>query len=551
MATKAAKTPWTKAQRAKLTAILRPDPSDPPDFIPSAAQAWSATGFGGEPPAEWTPEVERSLVDRAWNSDAGIEPLVHFLVAARGLEPAIDILRRVRDPDGTVLGYTKFRRHLYAADEATFTRVRALLTSTWDALDFWTRLGRAFALSRDPGLARPLIEALPTEHYDLGLLMVAVGDATLARRALEAWPGKLDSFAECFDLVEALGGDAVPLLQGVLDRFKGKAVFRKPVEQALKLAAALPGRSDGAGAVVVAAPTGPSLPDEASYDFEEVVVAGTFAKLDPDVIDLRLRARKLRRVATPSPRTRGFFAGAGAKAELRRKAEERGVPIFGEAELERLLATPLYRFRERFKAVVDQALAFTVHSWWIGTPASEAEISAAEAALGVPLDPALRAFYSQCNGVQLRSDRSAAPGPTPEPRALPWGTVGSPYAGEFGQGTAGVVAILALDELVKSRGYGRSPTDATSDERVKIGRRTVPMRTFLENMYLLDGWYDYYPVALFCDRERRSFAVVVGDDHGAVWDDPDVESVESYLESAIDRVFMERRHGKRQFRRSG
>jgi hypothetical protein len=602
MATKAAKNPWTKAQRAKLTAILRPNPNDPPDFIPTVAQAWAATGIDGAPPSKWTPEVERSLVERAWNGEARIDPVMHFLVATRGLEPAIAIVRRVLDPKGTRLGYGWFRRHLYVADEATFARVRALLTSTWHTLAFSTRASLAFTLSRDPSLGRGLVDALPKGPFDeFGRLMVAVGDAALARRIVGASRGKVQGFYDSFDLVEAYGGDAAPLLQGVLARFNGKDALRKPIEQALRLAVALAGQGVGAAtaapvaspvaatpvtspvaaapvtAAPVAAPVGapavatpaaatpiaapvaasaePPLPQEALYDFDEIALAGTFAKLDPRVIDLRLRARRLRKVGTPSRRTRALFAGAGASPELRRKAKERGIPVFGEAELEGLLATPLYRFRERFKAIVEDSLGYAaIHSWWIGAPATDAELAAAEASLGAPLDPALRAFYSQCNGVQLRADLEDPPDsgshPTPKPRALPWNDVGSPYKGKLGQGTAGVVAILALDELVKTRGYGRNPIDAGRSERVKVGRRAVPMRTFLENMYLLDGWYDYYPVALFCDRERRSFEVMVGDDHGAVWDDPDAEGFEAYLESALDGSFMGRRHGRRRFRRA-
>lgn len=554
---KPAKTPWTKAQRSKLTAILQAHPNDPPDFVPTAAQAWSATGLGGEPPSVWTPALERSLIDRAWDGDADLDALVHFLVAARGLEVAIATIRRVRDPEGELLDYSWFRRHLQAADDGTFARVRELLTAKWDALGFSTRVGLAFTLSRDPSLARGLVEALPDDPFHVGPLMVAVGDATLARRALEASSGKLLAFTECFDLVEALGGDAAPLLQGVLDRFDGKAVNRKPIEQALKLASALPRSEATLAAAPVAKPTRPALPEEAIYEFDEVVVAGSFKDLDADVIDLRLRVRGLRRAGTPGPRTRGYFEGADANPALRGKAAARGVPIFGEADLERLLATPLYRFRERFAAMVAEALAdsaYTVHAWSIGAPATAAELAAAEAAIGAPLDPGLRAFYSQCNGVQLRADVAEPAGSgarqTLAARPLAWGTVGSPYTGELGGGTAGVVAILALDELIKTRGYGRDPASAGSDERVKIGRRALPMRTFLANMYLLDGWYDYYPVALVCDPQRGSFSVVVGDDHGAVWDDPDPESFERYLESALGASFWERPHGRRRFRRA-
>ena len=113
-----------------------------------------------------------------------------------------------------------------------------------------------------------------------------------------------------------------------------------------------------------------------------------------------------------------------------------------------------------------------------------------------------------------------------------------------------MVAILSLDELVKTRGYGRKPADVSPGAQVTIGRRKIPTRTFVENMVLLDGWYDYYPVALFHDRERHTFQVVIGDDHGAVWDDPSPESFESYLEAALGAGFIERARGKHRFRRT-
>ena len=72
-----------------------------------------------------------------------------------------------------------------------------------------------------------------------------------------------------------------------------------------------------------------------------------------------------------------------------------------------LIATPLFRFRQDLTRVIERELdspGTSVTTWYVGPPATEAQLSAAEAAFGVPLDPALRAFYTQCDGAQFRCD---------------------------------------------------------------------------------------------------------------------------------------------------
>lgn len=556
--TKPTKTPWTKKQRASLSAILSPTPNDPPDFFPSAEEAWSRTGFG-ELPAAWTKELEKSVVMRARDSRTDVlTPLVAYFVATRGVEEALVAITDAWDPERRFLHYEQFRRHVVGLDDATFTRVREWMRHRWEDLTWTTKVTRAFVLSRDPSIARELFEASPEFPAISGKLMVAVGDAELAARVLERSKGSTLALPEAFDLVETYGAAAEPLLAAVLERFDGKAAFRKPIEQARDLARALaassPSESSGGKAPVVAAPTpGPSFPEEADYGGQNVVIAGRF-HLSDDVVRARLLARGLWTAAkTPARHTKAYFEGEGAKPDLRAKAEKAGVPVFGGAEMRQLIATPLFRFRERISANLARELASpisVVTTWYVGPPASDAQLAAAEAAFGIPLDPALRAFYAQCDGVQFRcDDASNAESQKLAPEKRSWGEVGN-STGTLGRGTGGVLSILPLDELVASRTFGTPPADGRG-RTVQLGKRKVDLERFLENLYVFDFWYDFYPVGLHVDRERGEYEIVIGDDHGAVWDDPDVESVETYLERLSSSRGGEREHGKRLFRRPG
>ena len=159
--TKPAKTPWTKAQRARLSAILHPTPNDPPDFIPSAEEAWSRTGFG-DLPAAWPKELEKSTVQRALRADTDVmTPLVAYFVATRGVEGALVAITDASDPERRFDGYGLFRRYVATLDDATFARVREWMLYRWDELEWVTRVSRAFVLSRDPSVARALFEASP------------------------------------------------------------------------------------------------------------------------------------------------------------------------------------------------------------------------------------------------------------------------------------------------------------------------------------------------------------------------------------------------------
>ncbi|MCB9614618.1 MAG: hypothetical protein H6721_02960 [Sandaracinus sp.] len=547
---KAPKNPWTKAQRAQLSAILHPNPNDPPDFLPTAEVAWAKTGF--EMPAEWNEDADRDVIERAQDATDDVSTaLTDYFVASRGLEAALATYTCMFERSN--LGFDDFRKHCYAADEATFARVRTWLTEDWDDLSFGTKVARAFVLSRDPSVAASLIDPMPEWSFVSGAALVAVGDPTLAAKILGASPAKAWGIREVFDLVEMYGGAAQPLIAELLARFEGKAAGRKPFEQAMKLAAALAESSDAPAVAleVPAAVAGPTLPEEADYKGIQAVVAGKF-DLPDELVRARLAARGIWTSAkTPAKQSAAYFEGEGAKPDLRAKAEKHGVPIFGPAEVATLLATPLFRFRERIEARIRSELdgVLDVATWYVGEPADAARLDAAEKTLGV-LDPTLRALYAQCDGLQLRSDWSKElTRQKLEPTLRSWGDVGDSSGGELGRGSASTLAILPLNELLESQSFFGDPKDGRGRE-VQIGRRRVDLEYFLRNAYLFDFWYDYYPVALFVDRERGESWVVFGDDHGAVWDDPDAQSVESYLERLSVHGLGGRSRGKRSVSRN-
>jgi hypothetical protein len=300
-----------------------------------------------------------------------------------------------------------------------------------------------------------------------------------------------------------------------------------------------------------AAPAGPSLPNEAHYGGQNVSLGGRF-HLPDEVVAMRLSARGLwSSTSAPSKsKTKAYFAGRGETPEMRAKAEKAGVPIFGEADMRTLIATPLFRFREDVTRVIERELdspGTSVTTWYVGPPATEAQLAAAEQAFGVPLDPALRAFYTQCDGVQFRCD-DTRPADRQELAAQKrsWGEVGG-SSPDLGHGT-GVLSLLPIDELVRSRCFGKTPADGRG-RTVRLGQRTVDLERFIENLYVFDFWNEFYPVGLYVDRDAGELRIVIGDDYGAVWDDPNVETVESYLEALRMTRGEGRQHGARYYER--
>lgn len=261
---------WTKSQRKKLTAIIHPHKADPPDFYPSAEDAWARTGLPGAPQTEPDPVLEHLGRD---GFDPSIEtPLAQFWVAAFGVETAIRMLRA--RAEAAPFPYLEermepLRRYLYRMEQAEFDAVKTLL---FEGAQIKHPGRAAFILGRDEDFVRDAINA--TKGYP-GLLMAVAPTAELALEILERADGRPLVFLPPFDLVENLGTAAVPVLEAILERYpSAMASWRKSIEQALRIAggAAAP-KKKPARKTAKASPE-PSAKDVAD-GFSGYVVAGS------------------------------------------------------------------------------------------------------------------------------------------------------------------------------------------------------------------------------------------------------------------------------------
>jgi hypothetical protein len=522
---------WTAAQRQQLTAILHPHKHDPADFIPTAAAAWAAAGMDGAP----RPLDQASFnaaIERLWG-ESSTQPLLDYVVAAQGLTAAIDLLHAaVEYPWGA---YTHLRRHLYAADAEDFAAARDRLLA-WPAPEPWMQVARALALSRDPAVPLALLDApdIKKLHGDtLQQLLCALPDAGRALELLQQTEGVFLSFFSVFDLVEMHGAAAAPILEEVLRRWAGKSQYKRPIEAARKLTQAL-GATPAAPAT---APAGPKPwspqhpPTEKTYDLLQTtaVFSGKFPNYSEDIIEHRLHARGVRVVGAfghPKHFIQGFFAGAGAKQKLIDDAQRRSLPVCGPDELDALIHTPLFRFRERALERIQQSAKYVqtqVTHWRLGDPASDADIAAAERRLGVTFCAPLRALYAQCDGFGFITAKGKTQ-PLPPQSEDGFG---------FPQHGAGARAwIPSLARL--------QPFDLEAP--LTMGRKTVKTISF--TALLFDYWDEFYPTLLIFDPQKPAPEVWIGDDHGALLSFGPF-SVEGYLEAALSDGFYGRKIGDR------
>ncbi len=329
---------WTKTHRKKLSAIIHPHKSDPADFFPSAAKAWAASGISGEPP---------SSVDKAWaikhfNAESQ-SALTSFFVETLGLTAAVDLIRAASDAcEYDVLPYWSrtLRRYFYRAEEAEFNAVKERL---FDDYKFDERRGRAlaaFAISRDKAWVEATIAA---QKIYVEELVAAAPTAELALQVVAKIDSGLRSFALAFDLVENLGVEATPVLEALAARYTGKASFRKPIDQALKLVGASPAKKKpakkaadkkvAAKATTPASSSTSASPGEAA--FSKYIVAnstsgGKFWEVEVKGAEMRIRYGKLG--ADPKWSSKTFDSQEKAIQEATKKFKSKTKKGYAETE---------------------------------------------------------------------------------------------------------------------------------------------------------------------------------------------------------------------------
>jgi hypothetical protein len=283
-----------------------------------------------------------------------------------------------------------------------------------------------------------------------------------------------------------------------------------------------------------------------------IAVTGTFSFADRDLMETRINSQGA--IFTGNKTFDILLVGSKPTAHKVTAAKAKNVTIIKEEEANKLFGTPLASYVSRLVEVVKktcEANKARLLYKYIGEPATEKEITEVEAKLGFPLDPALRAFYQQANGISL-GYRGPVKGETKEPpqkepldinffldsvsREPVWQAKPGTY--KF----AATMNIPKLQDLFKGNNFtGMLVQDAGSD-KLKIGRKTYAAKDFYSNLFLFDGIYGYQPVFIHVDKKQTQ--VVVGHDHGVCFTDVPPSGVEAYLESAITERLMYRRFPK-------
>jgi hypothetical protein len=284
-----------------------------------------------------------------------------------------------------------------------------------------------------------------------------------------------------------------------------------------------------------------------------IAITGTFSFADRDLIETRINSQGAD--FTSNKTFDILLVGSKPTAHKVTAAKANKTTIIEEEEANKLFGAPLVNYVSRLVKTVDDACkTYKARLLYkhIGEPATEKELTEVETKLGFSLDPTLRAFYQQANGISLgyrgpvKGETKKTP-PKKEPLSLYFFLDSTPRepVWEAKPGTykfAATMNIPKIQDLFKGNNYtGMLVQDAGSD-KLKIGRKTYAAKDFYSNLFLFDGIYGYQPVFLHVDKKQTQ--VVVGHDHGACFTDVPPSGVEAYLESAITDNLMYRRFPK-------
>lgn len=263
---------WTKATRNKLSAIVAPHKSDPPDFHLSLEAAWSRIcerqklddtampeelsradelarerWFGSWVGVSWTGSRGRVFSDEYYNE------LVAFWYQRESLAWVVELFlgedKEVAWPfyaADQLSFFAALRRYLFCVDQAEFDAALDAARPIFDALgaarfedDEKNELycGMAFAFSREPTMIRDALRAHLDDNKravsDISQALCVCGDPDLALECRRRYSGKYDAMYSVFDLVETLGSGAIPVLEAWETT---RAPERKRLASALKIA---------------------------------------------------------------------------------------------------------------------------------------------------------------------------------------------------------------------------------------------------------------------------------------------------------------------------
>jgi uncharacterized protein YjbI with pentapeptide repeats len=179
---------------------------------------------------------------------------------------------------------------------------------------------------------------------------------------------------------------------------------------------------------------------------------------------------------------------------------------------------------ERMNAMVDELRAhegIVVHHFVVGEPASEQELLDAEASLGWPLPPALRAFYAAHNGIALAWGFEDAEEEVPEPFEFP--DYGTP---------PGMVNLLPVGDAWSKSWEADSHVNEVDDSLQEKLFGAVPDPLPPVGAVVVDNYSKWSHGDLVLGGPDGGL-MIVSSDHGAEMDSSDGLPFDAYLEMIL------------------
>lgn len=279
-----------------------------------------------------------------------------------------------------------------------------------------------------------------------------------------------------------------------------------------------------------------------------VYVTGKFELGKTEFVQMRAKAQGAR-VSYDDTFFDYLLVGERPGKRVLARAEKQGVEQLGHDEACALLSTPLHAYTERFGESVAGMEGMKKYHCVIykhvGEPASAEALAAAEEKIGMPLDPALRRFYEQMNGVTLgyrkpfRPEVKAPPEVVEGPYSHEVFMDSVPNSGELWRcpggkkpKEVGTLSIPPIEELFSSSwgDYMGMP-----EEKVQFGKKTKIKGA---DIFLFDATYGYQPIYLGLERRKKAMSLAVGHDHAAGFGDFAKVDLEIYLEQFVHRTHL-------------
>jgi BRCT domain type II-containing protein len=328
-------------------------------------------------------------------------------------------------------------------------------------------------------------------------------------------------------------GLGIPVLsEGDLVKLLASGATAAPAEKPTKAAKAKPAKAEPAKQAAEAGKkTIPALAGKL------VVVTGKFVKLSRKDIEGILVASGCTVTGSVSRKTDLLVVGEDAGSKLG-AASSLGIQILNEEEFMALLGEkleaalvlegPLGDWLSRFKKVADQLMkhpGVRVQNLSVNAGVTDAEIAMVEAAIGAKIAPAIVNLYRQANGLSLRwisKQQIEAQELEADDETLKYQSGTKQYPSDNGTET-GCICLLPLKKVFLKSYQSWEGIFEFDEEDATI-------RIF--------DYYNFFHMAALQTRVNPGDPeVVIGDDHGALFEDSAL-TFEQYMENALSNYFI-------------